>query len=137
MKDILIIDGQGGGMGKMLISLLKKEEINATITAVGTNAIATLAMTKAGADRSATGENSVAFLASKADVIAGPMGIVMVNSMLGEVTAKMAEAVASSPAKKVIIPVSKCNTYITLSGSGTMNEHVADAAKRIIQLIEE
>ncbi len=137
VKRVLIIDGQGGGMGKMLIALLKKEDIEAEITAVGTNAIATTAMIKAGADRSATGENSVMFLSDKVDVIAGPMGIVMANAMLGEVTPKMAEAVTSSPAKKVLIPVSRCSAYITLSAQGTMNEHLADAAKKIRQLISE
>ncbi len=137
VKRVLVIDGQGGGMGKMLIALLKKEDIQVEITAVGTNAIATTAMIKAGAERSATGENSVMFLSDKVDIIAGPMGIVMANAMLGEVTPKMAEAVTSSPAKKVLIPVSRCSTYITLSAQGTVNDHLADAVKKIRQLISE
>ena len=137
MKRLIIIDGQGGGIGKMLIACLKKEKQDIEVTAIGTNAIATTAMIKAGAKRSATGENSVVFLSKSADVIAGPMGIVMANSMLGEVTPKMAEAVTSARAAKVIIPVSRCSTYITLSGSGTLSDHIADAAKKIISLIEE
>lgn len=137
MKKLLIIDGQGGGIGKMFISSLKKERDDIEVTAVGTNAIATTAMIKAGANRSATGENSVVFLSRTADIIAGPMGIVMANSMLGEVTPAMAEAVSSSKAMKVIIPVLRCNTYISLSGSGTLNDHISDAARKIIACIDE
>lgn len=136
MKDILIIDGQGGGIGKMLTTQLKRKNIDARITAVGTNAIATAAMTKAGADRSATGENSVVVLSRQAYIIAGPLGIVMADSMLGEVTPKIAQAVGDSPAQKVLIPLSRCATYVTLSGSGSMAEHLEDAVRHICALVE-
>ena len=137
MKEILVIDGQGGGIGKMLVAQLKKQDIEARVTAVGTNALATAAMLKAGADRSATGENSVVVLSRQADIIAGPIGIVMADAMLGEVTPKIAQAVGDAPAKKVLIPVAKCNTYVTLSGSGTLGDHLADAARRIAEIVEE
>lgn len=137
MKKVLIIDGQGGGIGKMLISLLKKEVQDIELTAVGTNAIATTAMIKAGASRSATGENSVVFLSKSADVIAGPMGIVMANAMLGEVTPEMAQAVSSAKALKVLIPVSRCSTYISLSSSKALNEHMEDAVRKIISIITQ
>ena len=127
MANILIIDGQGGGIGKQLVAALKEKDDGFTITAVGTNAIATSAMAKAGADKYATGENSVKILCLNADVIAGPMGIVMPNAMLGEVTPAMA--------KKILIPVSKCSTYITLSARDSLFEHIQDAVNKITEIL--
>ncbi len=135
MANILIIDGQGGGIGKQLVAALKEKDDGFTITAVGTNAIATSAMAKAGADKYATGENSVKILCLNADVIAGPMGIVMPNAMLGEVTPAMAEALSLSRAKKILIPVSKCSTYITLSARDSLFEHIQDAVNKITEIL--
>lgn len=110
---IMVIDGMGGGIGKAVVERLRREAADYTILAVGTNAIATSAMLKAGADQSATGENAVIFNSGRADVIIGTVGIVLANAMLGEISPRIAEAVAASEAAKILIPVSKCNTFIT------------------------
>ncbi len=109
---ILVIDAQGGGLGKQLISRIKKEIPEAFITAVGTNSAAAEAMRKAGADETATGENSVIVASRRAEIIVGPIGIVIADSMIGEVTPAMAAAVAQSPAKRILIPFCNCDNYI-------------------------
>jgi len=110
--NILVIDGMGGSIGRSIIEKIKSELEGATITAVGTNSIATSAMLKGGADFGATGENAVVYNASKADYIVGVMGIMLANSMHGEVSPKMAEAVSSSSAQKILLPVDKCNVVV-------------------------
>ena len=110
--NILIIDGMGGGIGKSIIEQIKSKLADTVITAVGTNSIATSAMLKAGADYGATGENAVVFNCTKADLIIGVTGIVFANAMHGEISPKMAEAVSSSPAHKILLPVDKCNVTI-------------------------
>lgn len=110
--EILIIDGQGGGLGKQLVAGIKKRFPMHSITAVGTNSIATAAMLKAGADKSATGENPVVVCSKSADVIIGPIGIVIADSMLGEVTERMAAAVAQSKARRILVPVNLCDNFV-------------------------
>ena len=109
---IIIIDGMGGGIGKSIIEHIKSEIAEAEIIAVGTNSIATAAMLKAGANNGATGENAVIFNCSSADYIIGVIGIIIANSMYGEVSPKMAEAVSSSSAHKILIPYDKCNVTV-------------------------
>ena len=109
--NVLVIDAQGGGIGKQMVSAIKKE-ITAVVTAVGTNSAATSAMLKAGADFAATGENAVVVNSKKADVIIGPVGIVIADSLLGEITPAMAVAVGQSNAKKILIPVNHCDNII-------------------------
>lgn len=111
MKKIVIIDGQGGRIGAMLTSRLKAENCG-EIFALGTNSIATSAMMKAGADHGATGENPVTVNCRDADVIVGPIGIVVADSLLGEITPAMAAAVGQSPARKILLPINKCNTSV-------------------------
>ncbi len=113
MIKICVIDGQGGGIGATVIKRLKDffdEQVE--IIALGTNAIATAQMLKARANRGASGENAIAHTVRQVDMIVGPVGIIMANSMMGEVTARMAEAVASCPAKKFLIPLSQENAEI-------------------------
>jgi len=110
--NILVIDAQGGGFGKQLVSAIKKEFPQAELTAVGTNSAATAAMLKAGADRAATGENAVIVGARKADIIAGPIGIVIADSLCGEITPAMALAVAQSNAKRILMPFNHCDNVI-------------------------
>lgn len=114
MKHILIIDGQGGKIGRALIEKLLEASGDFEITAVGTNSIATSNMLKGGAVRAATGENSIIVASKKADVIAGPIGIIMADAMLGEITEKAAAAVATANAKRVLIPMNRtpCDTTI-------------------------
>ncbi len=109
---VLVIDAQGGGMGRQLVSALRQELPEARVLAVGTNTAATAAMLKAGAHEAATGENSVAVACRRADVIVGPVGIVVADSMLGEITPAMALAVARSPARRVLIPFNQCDNII-------------------------
>jgi hypothetical protein len=108
MLKICIIDGQGGGIGAAVIKRLKEiYEETIEIIALGTNAIATSQMLKAKANRGASGENAIVQTVKQADLIIGPVGIIMAHAMMGEVTPKMAEAVAASPAKKILIPLSQ------------------------------
>ena len=110
---VVVIDGQGGGLGKQVISALKGKYNDAiSVVAIGTNAVATQAMLKAGADISATGENPLKVNAKDADVIIGPVGIVIANSLFGEVTPKMAKAVGKSRAKRLLIPVNLCSNIV-------------------------
>ena len=109
---ITIIDGQGGRMGKTVIEQLKKAHPDLELYAIGTNSIATAAMLKAGADAGATGENPAVVGSRDADVIIGPMGIVIADSRLGEITPKMAVAIGQSRAKKLLIPVNRCQHFV-------------------------
>ena len=113
MKRICVIDGQGGGIGSSVIKKLKDFfGENVEIIALGTNAIATAQMLKAKANRGASGENAIVQTVGKVDVIIGTIAIIMAHSMMGEVTPKMAEAVADSPAKKLLIPLSQENIEV-------------------------
>ena len=105
---IVVIDGQGGRIGKALIEHLRARNFDGYLLAVGTNSIATSAMLKAGADAGATGENPVVVACRDADVIIGPIGIIAADSMLGEITPKMAEAIGQSRSRKVLVPVNRC-----------------------------
>lgn len=109
---ILIIDAQGGGIGKQVVSALKNRFPENEITAVGTNSAATTAMLKAGADHGATGENAVIVGCRQADVIIGPIGIVVADALYGEITPAMSLAVGQSRAKRILIPVNHCNNVI-------------------------
>ena len=110
---VVVIDGQGGGLGKQVISALKGKYNDAiSVVAIGTNAVATQAMLKAGADISSTGENPLKVNVKDADVIIGPVGIVIANSLFGEVTPKMAKAVGKSRAKRLLIPVNLCSNIV-------------------------
>lgn len=132
---IIVIDGQGGGIGKTLVASIKAECRNAVITAIGTNSIATLAMQKAGADKAATGENAVLVACRTADVIAGPVGIVVADALIGEVTPKMAAAVGSSSAKKILIPVNMCDTFVVGVQDTAVSNLVQLAVARILKEI--
>lgn len=109
---ILVVDAQGGGIGKQVISAVKAAFPQAEITAAGTNSAATSAMLKAGADHAATGENAVIVGCRKADVIIGPIGILIADALLGEITPAMALAIGQSPATRILIPVNHCDNLI-------------------------
>lgn len=110
--NILIIDAQGGGIGKQVITAIKQNISEAVITAVGTNTTATSVMLKAGADYCATGENAVIVGTRKADIIIGPIGIIVADSMFGEITPAMATAIGQSSAKRILIPVNHCDNIV-------------------------
>jgi hypothetical protein len=127
MKKICVIDGQGGGIGSAIIKKVK-EHYGETIEvwALGTNAIATAQMLKAGANRGASGENAIVQTTKKVDVIVGPIGILVAHAMMGEVTPAMAEAVAGSPAPKLLIPLTQENIFV--SGTSELPlPHLIDA----------
>lgn len=109
---IMVIDGQGGRMGKSIVEQIKANFPEDEILAIGTNSIATAAMMKAGADAGATGENPAVVGSRTADMIIGPMGIVIADSLLGEITPKMAVAIGQSQAKKILIPVNRCQHFV-------------------------
>ena len=110
IKRICVIDGQGGGIGSAIIVKLKELfEETVEIIALGTNAIATSQMLKAKANRGASGENAIVQTVGKADIVIGPIGIIIAHAMMGEVTPKIAEAVSISPAKKILLPLSQEN----------------------------
>lgn len=132
--NILVIDGQGGMIGRQLITEIRKTIPDAEITAVGTNTLATASMLKAGADSGATGENSVIVCARRADVIIGPVGIVIADSLLGEVTPAMAAAVGSSSVKKILLPVNKCNNIIVGTADKNTSDLIAEAIRRVQEL---
>lgn len=114
MQRICVIDGQGGGIGSAIIKKLNLalNSADIEITALGSNAIATAQMLKARANRGASGENAIVRSVQHADIIIGPIGIIMAHAMMGEITPKMAEAIASSPAQKILLPLSQENIVI-------------------------
>ena len=128
---ILVIDAQGGGIGKQVVTALKRELHQAEITAVGTNCMATTAMLKAGADHAATGENAVIVGCRTADVIIGPVGIVIADAMYGEVTPAMSVAVGQSSAERLLIPVNYCNNHIVGVADISVGKLIDEVVKEI------
>lgn len=137
MKKITIIDGQGGKIGKTIVEQLKKAHPEQEIYAIGTNALATAAMLKAGADYGATGENPCIVNAKDSDVIIGPIGIVFANALLGEITPAIATAIGSSKAYKILIPTNKCNHYIAGCADLGLAESIRIVCEKVEQLIKE
>ena len=132
---ILIIDGQGGKIGKLLIEGVREKLPQAEITAIGTNSIATTNMLKAGPDQAATGANPVPGASRTADVIAGPIGIVIADALVGEITAEMAVAIGRSKAKKVLIPLNKCDNVVAGVMPLSMSELVSQAIEQIVNRV--
>lgn len=130
---VLVIDAQGGGIGKQLVGELRAALPEARVLAVGTNTAATAAMLKAGAHEAATGENAVRVASRQADIIVGPVGIVIADALLGEVTPAMALAVAQSRAKRILIPFNHCDNVIAgvsdLSPSTLIREALEEIKK--------
>ena len=131
---VLVIDGQGGGLGRQLVSALAVACPEAELTAVGTNSLAANAMLKAGASRAATGENAVVVNCRRADVIVGPIGIVIADALLGEITPAMAAAVCQSGAKRVLVPINHCENYVVGVPDQPVSQLVAAAAQKVKEL---
>ena len=136
-KRICIIDGQGGGIGATFVKYLK-EAFGETVEliALGTNGIATARMLKAGANKGASGESAVCYTAPRADLIVGPISVTWANAMLGEVTSKMAEAIMSSPARKILLPLSQEMVEIVGTSEEPLPHLVQQAVERIREVIE-
>lgn len=129
--NILIIDGQGGKIGKQLVTTIQKNFSDSRIVAVGTNAVATAAMLKGTQIQGATGENAVIANARRADVIIGPIGIVIADSMLGEISPPMAAAVGQSPAVKILLPVNRCDNLVAGINDISINEFINDVVDKL------
>jgi len=133
--NILVIDGQGGQLGGQIIKSLKGNFPEVDITAVGTNATATAAMLKAGASRGATGENPVVVACRKADIIIGPIGIVIADAMFGEVTPQMVVAVGQAAATRILLPVNKCDNLVAGVPDLSMNTLIEDVVSKVKKLV--
>ena len=134
---IVVIDGQGGKMGSALIERIKAALPEQTCIAVGTNSIATAAMLLAGADAGATGENPVIVNVRDADVVAGPIGILVANALYGEISPAMACAVAECSAVKLLLPVNRCNNIVIGVREQPLSEYLKEAVQRIAALAQQ
>lgn len=135
---IAVIDGMGGGLGAQLVaSLTAQLGAKAEIIALGANSLATNAMIRAGANRGATGENAILVSLRKADIATGPIGIIMANSMMGEITPLIAAAVSDSEARKVLIPVNQSHVEIVGLEPRPMGLAIREAVARIAEIVEE
>ena len=132
---VVVIDGQSGRMGQLLIDRMRAAGLPCEILAVGTNALATAAMLKAGADAGATGENPVLVACRTADIIAGPIGILSADSLLGEITPAMAVAIGQSPAKKVLLPVNQCSNIVVGTQSLSLSKLMDEAVELLRSLL--
>ena len=135
--NILIIDGQGGHLGSQIIKAVISRYPDADLTAIGTNAAATTAMVKAGAKKAATGENPVVVACRKADVIIGPIGIVIADSLYGEITPTMAVAVGQSNASKILIPVNKCENLVAGVSNLTISSLIEDTLLKLQTILDK
>ncbi len=132
---ILVVDGQGGGVGRQIAAQVKQAFPDVQLMAVGTNTIATSAMIKGGADSAATGENAVLVAARKADVIIGPLGIVVADSLGGEITSAMANAVAQSDAKRILLPFKNCDNVIVGVSDYTLGNLIREAIEELRKIL--
>lgn len=134
--NILVIDGQGGRLGRRLVESIRETCPDAVITAVGTNSMATQNMMNSNcADRLATGENAVIVACRSAQIIVGPLGVATADALLGEISPAMANAVASSPAQRVLIPMNLCDTYVAgvVKGSAAILQDALDHIRRLAE----
>ena len=134
---LVVMDAQGGGMGRLIVEKLKAALPEQKIIAVGTNALATAAMLRAGADAGATGENAVKVCCRDAKVICGPIGLIQPDAMLGEVTPEMAKAVAGSPAVKLLLPVEKCSVRVMGVKSQPLENAVQELVLHVAALLKK
>lgn len=134
---IIVVDGQGGKMGKVVVEQLKKAHPQLKLYAIGTNSIATSAMLKAGADFGATGENPAIVNSRDAHIIIGPIGIVIANSLLGEITPSMAEAIGISSAHKILIPVNRCNNYVVGCQDLSLSEYIKLVCEQVDTIMKQ
>jgi hypothetical protein len=135
--NLLVIDGQGGQLGSQIIKAIRNKYNDIYIMAVGTNATATASMIKAGANQGATGENPVIVASRKANVIIGPIGIVIADSLLGEITPKMAVAIGQSNATKILVPINKCENLVAGVPNLTTSALIDDTLNKLQEIISK
>lgn len=134
--NIIVIDGQGGQLGAQLVKEIATQFPSTELTAIGTNAIATSAMLKAGAKNAATGENAVLVACRKANIIIGPAGIVIADALLGEITDKMAVAVGRADAVRILLPTNKCDNLFAGVSGANMATLISDAISKLRGILE-
>jgi len=133
---IVVIDGQGGGVGRNIIeALLPLIEPEHSLLALGTNSLATAAMLKAGAKQGASGENAIIYNVGRADLIVGPIGILTANSLLGELSERMAVAIARSPAQKILLPTSRCGLHVVGVKEKKLSELIPLTTQKVAEII--
>ncbi len=133
---MIVIDGQGGNVGRLLVKSIKESFPEVSVRAIGTNSIATTNMLKAGADEAATGENAVIVGCKSADLIVGPIGIIIPDALLGEVTSAMAQAVGFSDATKILIPLNKCEVLVAGARDKSTGELIDEAIAMIRDIMK-
>lgn len=133
---LIVIDGQGGGVGKSLIAALKARMPHQPIIALGTNAQATAAMLRAGADAAATGESAIRYQCKSADIILGVTGILHANAMMGEISPAVAAAVSLSEGQKILVPLEKCGLRVAGVGRQPLDSLIRQAADMAAELCE-
>ena len=134
--NILIIDGQGGKLGKLLCEAFMDHFPECTLTAVGTNSIATSNMLKSGIRHAATGENAIKVASRKADLIVGPVGIVVADALMGEITPEAAKVIGQSDAKKILLPVNRCDILVAGTYEKNLSQLVIDSIELAEKIIE-
>ncbi|MCT4543016.1 MAG: DUF3842 family protein [Vallitalea sp.] len=133
---IAVIDGQGGGIGKSIIDKLKDNiDSSHEIIALGTNSTATTGMIKAGAKCGATGENAIKVMSKKVDIIVGPLAIMVPDAMMGEITKEIALSISSSEAKKILLPLNKCNMVIAGIENIKLNKLIEIVVEEVLKEI--
>lgn len=132
-KRVLVIDGQGGGLGRALVEKIKAADADCIITAIGTNSAATANMLKAAPNHSATGESAIYYNAQKADYIVGSIGIIAASALMGEISPKMAQAVAESRAVKLFIPMNRCNLRVMGVAEQPLAKYMEQAIQEILR----
>ena len=133
---MIVIDGQGGNVGRLLVKSIKESFPEVSVRAIGTNSTATTNMLRAGADEAATGENAVIVGCKSADLIVGPIGIIIPDALLGEVTTAMAQAVGSADATKILIPLNKCEVLVAGAQDKSTGELIDEAIAMIRDIMK-
>lgn len=134
---VAVVDGQGGGIGKALVAGIKEALPEVRVIALGTNSAATGQMLRAGADDGATGENAIIHNMNRVDIVAGVIGILNANSMMGELTPAMAGAIGGSNTYKVLLPINRCHIHVVSVEDAPLGVHIENAVKAIKEYIEE
>ncbi|MBQ3257569.1 MAG: DUF3842 family protein [Oscillospiraceae bacterium] len=133
---IAVIDGQGGRIGQMIVNAIKKEGLACTVRAIGTNSMATAAMLKAGADEGATGENPVIVACRQVNIIIGPLGLLVADGLLGEITPAMAAAIGQSEATKLLLPLNLCNNIVVGTQSMSVSNLISETVNTLKNLLQ-
>ncbi len=132
---IAVVDGQGGGIGRAIVEKLRAALTNVEIVALGTNSAATGQMLRAGADDGATGENAIVHNMKSVDIVVGVIAIINANSMMGELSPKMAQAIGESRAFKVLLPINRCNIHVVSVEEVPLSVHLDNAVKTIREYV--